>query len=260
MRKLLTRATLAWALMAVFSVYGGTSNAVFFADFNKTTEGQVMDTAADLNNATEESLRVGTWSLTAVHSARASSFLTGDPSQGMVLNFDSRTRSGDMVGTLDKVALIGGAGTVSFNFDMRVDKILAGVKQTLTAYAGNNAQVFVVEMSTDPATLYQTWVNGVPIAQAFYSTKSTDILNKFSLTLSSTGIDVTFTKGGPQTVPPTTNTVKNISSKGGTSISRFQVASGDTAVSRCDWDNFKIWTISNEPPPPRLDLFLLTNP
>jgi hypothetical protein len=53
------------------------------------------------------------------------------------------------------------------------------------------------------------------------------------------------------------STVNGIPAYSGTGFSKFTImpTGGNNTF---DYDNFQIWTISKVPPPPRLDLYMLT--
>jgi len=66
------------------------------------------------------------------------------------------------------------------------------------------------------------------------------------LTLINSSTLETITKYG---IPP-----KN----GFTQLSRFKLESEKNLASNFDYDNFQVWAISKVPPPPRLDLYIIT--
>jgi hypothetical protein len=257
MKKLLTRAIVAGVLLAVFSVYGDTSNLVFYSDFENANDGQLITTAADLNEATlappslyDQTPPIG-WSGSPGKNS-TSAFLAGAAS--MMASLNMRLTGGALSGTQSKPALFKGTESVRFSYDFKCNGGSKGVSQTITGYDGNNAPVFIIVMGGIVSSpQFQVTVNGVPIGIAYRSNSATVPLNSLSLTLNSDGISATLINGSTLAV----STVNGIPVLGGAGFSKFTImpTGGNNTF---DYDNFQIWTISKVPPPPRLDLYMLT--
>ncbi len=174
----------------------------------------------------------------------------------MVAYLNMRLTGGSLSGTLSQSAPFKGANAVRFSYDFKPNGGNAGISQNITVYDGNNSTVCTIVMGGMASSpQFQVSVNGVPIGIAFRSSNSTLSLNSLSLTLDSTGISATLFNGSTLA----SSTVTGIPFSGGTGFAKFTLVTVG-GNSNFDYDNFKVWAISKAPPPPRLDLFLLTNP
>lgn len=262
MSNLVTRVIAAGVLTAVFSVYGDSSNLMFYADFNAADNQQPMDTSGDLNDATDPSLRVGVWSLTADHTAKASVFATGEASQGTVLYLQLNSKnSGSVVGTLSEPAGYRGQNSVRFSFDFKPSSqgVGLGYKHLVTGRDSKFLPIFYIELSNDPNDTFAVKVNGVLIGSAFRSSNSALKLNNLTLTVTAAGISATLINGSTLAVSPPVNNIP-LANGAADAFSRFSIDANVAKNVASDYDNFICTQILKTTPPPRLDLYLLTTP
>ena len=264
MRKLLTRAIAAALLLAVFSVYGDTSNLVFYADFQNSEDGQVIATAADLNGSTvaPASLydQIGSWSAGPINK-NASQFTAGAPSVSgdipMAATIGFAKNGGFIAGTLSAASPFskGAEATrVSFNFKLRGNGT-KGFSHTIYGYDEGNTEIFkivVVGGASTPLPATTVTVNGTTIG---LSGRESTPINSISLVLDSNGIEVTLFNGGTSV----STTVKGIPVLGASKLISFKIQLQPTgAPCVFDYDSFEVWSILRAPPPPSLNLILLT--
>jgi hypothetical protein len=263
MRKLLTRAIAAGALLVAFSVYGDTSNLVFYSDFENSEDDQPIITLADLNGATLAPPSVfdqtppNGWVALSLHRVPANSngrFRQGAASQVAYIAMTKNATG--LSATMAYPAPFTGVSAVRFSYDFQPNSGNRGTAQIITGYDNNNNSVFTIKMNSIAGSpQYLVSVNDESIGYAFRSGNSANPLNSISLLLDSTGITVTLINSSTLE----TITKYGIPPKNGfTQLSRFKLESEKNLASNFDYDNFQVWAISKVPPPPRLDLYIIT--
>jgi len=260
MRKLLIRAIMAGVLLAVFSVYGDTSNLVFYSDFENSEDDQPIITIMDMNGSTIAPPSVfdqtppNGWVALSLNRNPANSsgrFKVGAVSQVAYLSI-ARNANG-LSAVLSEPAPFKGSGAIRFSYDFQPNSGPKGTAHVISGYDLNNTVVFTIEMNgLAGVPQYLVSVNNIPLGEAYRSGNSANPLNSISLTLDSSGITATLSNSFTSVISTIT-----VPAGGGPVLNRFTLASEDKRACNFDYDNFQVWAISRVPPPPRLDLYII---
>ena len=257
MRKLVTKAIAAGMLMAVFSAYGDTSNLVFYSDFENGDDAGPIVTSGDLNGGTVappslyDQIPQNGWAIGTLGKNTASQFRTGASS---VIAFLAIKVGGGATANLGAPVSFKGTSAAYFSYDFKPNNGTKGVSQTITGRDSKNGIIFTIKMGgllSSPQ--FDVKVNDVSLGLASRSTSATP-LNSIRLTVDSTGVHATLISGATLAAGPTVN----VPVLGGTDFASFALTVD--GASGFDYDNFQVWAVSKAPPPPRLDLYILTPP